>query len=450
MALRISRILHAGYVFECQDTQIAFDPIFENPFSRNCHAFPNVKFDTDQIQALRFSAVFISHYHDDHCSMESLNLLHRETPIYIFCLHDEMLSMIRELGFQNVRALQLDQAVVVGSFEVTPCRALDADVDSIFHIKAEGLNVLNVVDSWIDWETLEVLRKTSPWDMILWPFQTMREIEVLAPSRAEPASAQMPPEWIEQLKALNPKFIVPSSCQFVMEDWSWYNHAFFPISYQQFQSQIERALPSCRVIRLNPSVSVTLTANSVQPASSLEWIQPVGPQDFDYDYHPDLRPPSTAEIARQFPALTDAQLERVLNYCQFEIISKYHSVESAQDPYFQTTRNWRLLIYDHSGNATEFKYLLNADHLERVPEFTGPLSWLTEVSASKLYAALEEGESLTSMYLRINDAEFAPEIEKEISAADVVEDPLIRCLFSGVFGAYQRAQLRQIQSRNLG
>jgi len=71
-----------------------------------------------------------------------------------------------------------------------------------------------------------------------------------------------------------------------------------------------------------------------------------------------------------------------------------------------------------------------------------PVSWSTEVPIAKLYAALEEGESLTSMYVRINDRVFDSEIEKEIQAADVMEDPLIRCLFTGVFGAYQKAQLK--------
>lgn len=33
MNLQISRILHAGYLFEYGDQKIAFDPIFENPFS---------------------------------------------------------------------------------------------------------------------------------------------------------------------------------------------------------------------------------------------------------------------------------------------------------------------------------------------------------------------------------------------------------------------------------
>jgi putative membrane protein len=93
MTLKISRILHAGYVFECAGRRIVFDPIFENPFSRNCHAFPAVRFDLEQIRALPVDAVFISHFHDDHCSFESLDLhlfLHYD-------LHGPLVLML--LGF---------------------------------------------------------------------------------------------------------------------------------------------------------------------------------------------------------------------------------------------------------------------------------------------------------------------------------------------------------------
>lgn len=158
MPLKVSRILHAGYVFEHRGVLIAFDPIFENPFSENCHAFPAVSFDKEQISQLRLAAVFISHYHDDHFSIESLNLLDRRTPIYAYCVFDEMFTLIRELGFTEVYALTLNQPVVVGDISITPRRALDADVDSIFEISADGVNVLNVVDSWIDAETIDLLK----------------------------------------------------------------------------------------------------------------------------------------------------------------------------------------------------------------------------------------------------------------------------------------------------
>ena len=213
--LTVSRILHAGYVFECDGTRIAFDTIFENPFSRNCHAFPDLRFDHALIRRQRFDAVFISHFHDDHCSLESIDLLDRATPLYIYCLFDELFDMVRRLGFSQVHALRLNDPVKVGSFEVVPREAMDIDVDSMFQVKAAGLNVLNVVDSWIDDATLAQLVAEGPWDMVLWPFQTMRELEVLAPSRALAAPPELPEEWLVQLKALAPRYVVPSSCQFL-------------------------------------------------------------------------------------------------------------------------------------------------------------------------------------------------------------------------------------------
>ena len=112
--LQITRILHAGYIFEHENVRIAFDPIFENPFSRNCHAFPPVEFDYAEIRKQKFAAVFISHYHDDHCSFDSLDLLDRNTPIYIYCVFEEMLSMLIELRRQETGRQFLEQYLAAG------------------------------------------------------------------------------------------------------------------------------------------------------------------------------------------------------------------------------------------------------------------------------------------------------------------------------------------------
>lgn len=447
-ALTISRILHAGYVFACDGVRIAFDTIFENPFSRNCHAFPDVRFDTARIRRERFDAVFISHFHDDHCSLESLDLLDRATPIHIYCIFPALFDMVRALGFTHVRPLRLNEAVRVGPFEVTPREAMDADVDSMFQVRAAGMNVLNVVDSWIDDTTLAQLVAQGPWDMVLWPFQTMREIEVLAPSRSEPAPVTLPEEWIPQLQALAPRFIVPSSCQFEQEPWSWYNRAFFPVSYAQFTREVSGALPDAQVVRLDPSVSVRLDAAGLHPAPPLAWVIPVGDQNVDYLYEGHAAPPSTADIARRFAPLTAAQQARVLDYCATGLIAKYGEVEAAGD-YFDVPRVWRLSLYDHDGAATTFRYRLTPEGARRESDDAAALGWTTAIPAAKLYAALELGESLTSMYMRINDAVFDAATERDLLDADVVDDPLIRCLFSDTFGAYQAAQLRRLLARSL-
>jgi L-ascorbate metabolism protein UlaG (beta-lactamase superfamily) len=443
MPLHISRILHAGYVFECEGTRIAFDTIFENPFSRNCHAFPPVRFDHDKIRRLRFDAVFISHFHDDHCSLESLDLLDRATPLHIYCLFDELFDMVRALGFVDVHALAIDTPVRVGLMTVTPRIAMDPDVDSMFQVEAAGLKVLNVVDSWIDPDTLPALVAHGPWDMVLWPFQTMREIEVLSPSRAAPAPATLPEEWIDQLQALNPRYVVPSSCQFLQEDWSWYNHSFFPVSYRQFAEEIGAALPDARVLRLDPSVSVRLDRDGLTPAAPLDWVLPTGAQDVDYEYDPRAVPPPTGEIARRFPALSGEQAARVDEYCRSGLLVKYRAMELPEDSFFAQPRTWRLSVFDHAGAATQYHYRVHGDGI--APAAAGPLSWATEIPAAKLYAALAMGESLTSMYMRINDMRFDDATEADLADSELVDDPLIRCLFNDAFGAYQAAQLRRLK-----
>lgn len=433
--LTISRILHAGYIFKCNQTQIAFDPIFENPFSRNCYAFPNVEFDLSQIEKLHLDAVFISHYHDDHCSLESLNHLQRETPIYAYCIHEELFEMLREMGFKNVTPLRIDKAVQVGSIEVTPRRALDEDVDSLFQIKAAGLNILNVVDSWIDEDTLKVLAQESPWDMILWPFQTMREIEVIAPSPAANTPVEIPKEWLKQLQILNPKYIVPSSCQFIQESWSWYNHALFPITYKFFQEEIAKILPLTQVVRLNPSVSIDLDKNSLAFTSPLAWIKTVGDQNVDYNFQPELTPPPTHEIAQRFLALSAEQTQRVFKYCEKDLLEKYNSLPPNEEVYFQTPKLWQLSLFDHNGKGFHFYYSVEARNLKRLDQMNPSPDWSTEVAIARLYGALAHGESLTSMYMRIN----APPFE------DIVDDPLVASLFNGEFGSYQKAQLLRLQ-----
>jgi L-ascorbate metabolism protein UlaG (beta-lactamase superfamily) len=429
--IKISRILHAGYILECGQTKIAFDPIFENPFSVNCYAFPEIQFDLEAVHKLKFDAIFMSHYHDDHLSMESLNLLDRNTPIYIFSVFDDFIFLLKKLGFKKVHLVKLDLPISIGELTVTPLKALDEDVDSIYHIAADGINILNVVDSWIGPTTMEKLKKTS-WDLILWPFQTMREIEVIAPSVAGPASLELPPEWTDQVQALQPKAIIPSSCQFRFEAWSWYNQAFFPISYAQFEKEIAALLPESKVLRLNPGESLELDNTGTHRAERLSWIKPIGDQNVDYNFNPNAIPQPISEIAKKFAPLTEIQKTEIHKFCQDAIIQRYKALAPIDDSYFSEPRTWELVTYDHHGRPTSYQYKISDGHIELTKG--ADITWKTEISEAKLFAVLTEGESLTSIYIRLTPP---PE-------ADPLEDPLIRCLYEGIIGGYQKAQLKRL------
>lgn len=418
VAIQISRILHAGYLLKSNQTTLLFDPIFENPFSHNCYAYPSIEFDQEQIKKLTPDAVFISHHHDDHCSFVSLNLLDRKTPLYMYCIHDEIFVLLRELGFTNVTPLALDSTIKIKDFVVTTRRALDQDTDCLFHIENKGLNILNVVDSWIDDETLHILAKTS-WDLILWPFQTMREVEVLTPHDAQTPERSLPPEWLEQLKILKPKAIVPSSCQFIQEEWSWQREFYFPITYKRFTSEINNLLPQTKIVRLNPGVSIVLDQKNIYPTSPIEWICPRGPQDIDYTINNDLTIPSTQEIAKHFPKLTSKQTEIIYKFCEQDLPKKLQETGP---------EHWMLKVYNHIGEEKIFSYS------QEEP------TWVTSIPAYKLYSALIEGESLSSLYLRV---------ELKPKSADPLEDPLIVALYNGIFAGYQKAQLKRLTSSDI-
>jgi hypothetical protein len=276
----------------------------------------------------------------------------------------------------------------------------------------------------------------------------MREIEVLTPSRYRNVPAEIPQEWCLQLAKLNPKCIVPSSCQFQMEDWSWYNRAFFPISYFQFSQFVKEILPSSVVIRMDPSCSIELDNEGIKPSASLSWIQLLTDASVDYDFHADVSAPRTADIAKKFPPLNANEYKAVSHYCQSEILKKYQSLES-DELYFKKPRTWCLSVYDQNGQATDYFYKVHNDTLVILNGDGHEKEWQTEVPLYKLYGDLTNGESLTSMYVRINDIPFSSTIEDEIRDVDVLEDPLVRCLFTGEIGSFQKAQLKHLSGLTL-
>jgi L-ascorbate metabolism protein UlaG (beta-lactamase superfamily) len=445
MTFELARILHAGYVVRAGGATIALDPIFEVPFSVNAYPFPACRFDLDAVRALRLDAIFISHHHDDHLSLESLAHLDRATPVYLYALDETYHALVRALGFATVHALALDEPVTIERLTVTPRPALDVDVDAIFDLEADGLRVLDVGDAWIDPETLDKLAARAPWDVVLWPFQTMREVEVLSPSRAAPADRGLPLEWGPQLRALAPRVVVPSACQLTFEPWSWYRRAFFPISYRRFEAEVRALLPAADVVRLDPGRALVVDAHGHSAGAPLAWVTPDGPQDVDYTYAPPAPAPSTASIARHLPRPEPSAHARALRFCLEGLARRHAALPPIEDGYFASARRWRLVLFDADGAPWSFDYLVRPDTITALSvDDARPLAWQTELPLVKLVGALEDGETSTSMYLRINDRRFDDAVERALVDVDVHEDPLLRVLFAGRGAGYQRAQLARL------
>ena len=149
-----------------------------------------------------------------------------------------------------------------------------------------------------------------------------------------------------------------------------------------------------------------------------------------------MTPPPTAQIAQHFAALTPEQSALALEFCRTGLLEKYREMELPEESYFAAPCGWQLRVLDHTGRVEQFRYRIHADQIERDDSIATP-QWQTEIPLAKLYAGLALGESLTSMYVRISGAP---------ADADIVDDPLIRCLFNDAFAAYQAAQLKRLQA----
>jgi hypothetical protein len=345
--------------------------------------------------------------------------------------------LLRQLGFENVYSLELGNPIQIGTFKIKPLLALDADVDCIFHIQVEELNILHVVDAWIDPLTMHRLIFVKKWDLVLWPFQTMRELEVLSLTVGVPSDRKLPPEWIEQLKQLQPRYVVPSSCQFQFESWSWYNRAFFPISYRQFEEELQECLPHTKAIVLNPGKSILLDQSQLRVAEKISWIQPLGPQNVDYIYDPDSPAQTTAEIAGHLPFATNEQESRCIKFCELELVEKFNKLEFEQKESFIAPCCWQLKLWRKDGTSMHFNYLIQNGQIQTLEDQLDLVSWYTEFPMIKLWSALEEGEAMTSLYLRI----------KTEPSTDILQDPLILALYTNSIGSYQAAQLERINKR---
>jgi hypothetical protein len=264
----------------------------------------------------------------------------------------------------------------------------------------------------------------------------MREIEVLAPALAAPADRHPPAELMEQLQQLKPLAVVPGSCQFVQESWSWQRFVYFPISYAQFSADVKEKLPATEVVRMNPGESFLLSEEGLEKSGRLKWIRPVGEQNVDYFYDPATRPASTAEIAGHFPEITP---DAVLEFCRLALPERWQEVGTCEEPYFQKPLVWELRLYKKNGEFKTLFYKLDGNRISLLESAAAP-DWRTELPFFKLQEAVFNGESLSSLYLRINEG-LDPGLFRDV---DIMQDPLLRVLYAGKFAAYQKAQLKKI------
>jgi hypothetical protein len=119
-ALSLTFLGHQGWLFQCAESCVLFDPILGDSFGHSLgtdfRVFPARTIDISRLP--KIEAVFISHEHLDHFHLPSLSVLPRSTRIFLGplmprCVEDALTS----LGFVPVR-LDHFSTVVLAALEV--------------------------------------------------------------------------------------------------------------------------------------------------------------------------------------------------------------------------------------------------------------------------------------------------------------------------------------------
>ena len=161
----------------------------------------------------------------------------------------------------------------------------------------------------------------------------------------------------------------------------------------------------------------------------------------------------TAQIAKNLPKISLDEKKQIDNFCKEQIPLKFEKNldASAEDSFWKgESKKWKLIVYSELAKQKSYFYKIEDGKIfsiDYIHDFE--LDWLTEITEYKLYSALNNGESLTSLYIRINDIKLNDKAEINLQDIDLLEDPLLQCLYNEDIAQYQRRQLIQIrESKN--
>lgn len=449
MSLICHRLFHAGYQIKSAEALILIDPLLESQFSVNVESFPLITFDLDQIKLLSIDAIFISHIHDDHLSLTSLNQLNRQISIYLYSpIHSRIFSLIKSLGFINVFPLEVFTSYEVKDIKVQIWPALENDIDCVLSIHSCDTHILNVVDAWLPSGILPQLQRYN-WDLVLWPFQYMRELNVLSPDRFKQCIQSILPEHVEQLTKLQMSYLVMSSCQIKMQGDSWLNQHYFSLSYRQFMDQLQPLLSKTKIIKLNPGQGIGgFGTAEVGSRVALNYLSLLTPDaESEYFFNPLLVAPSLATLSPGMGQLSIAEKLFLQNFIKYALSNLLNLLKWDAESLFMAEQfTWQLITYDQRGNATSYYFIRarNEFYLSSSPPTS--VDWVTEIAETRGYQALTKGYPLTCLNLQIARAPLSKRGEAYLQEAyQLMEDPLIKVLYTANplrFFDFQYAQIR--------
>lgn len=256
--VQFTKLPHAGMLVEDSSTGLMFDPILGEKTVQSTYLVTPAVVTTPELAAtVRIDAVFISHEHEDHFNIESLDLLSRELTIY-FPEGAVLLGLIlRKLGFKHIAPLRLGQAIRVGHFTVTPTPSRVPFPEVGFIVTKGSVSIWNLVDTLPDQQQLQELLDGHGRPTLLLPYhQPTQELKVANAQIIERFPKQELAKHVARVVQLRPRWVLPSSYDLFNYQSPWLNSYLAPITRQEFIAEVRRLRPEVQGLELEVGSSI--------------------------------------------------------------------------------------------------------------------------------------------------------------------------------------------------
>lgn len=282
--MRIGKIGHATLVIQTRELTCLTDPVLVPTFAGGINRlWPRMKIETAAL-ARAVDAVIISHFHTDHFSVRSLDLLERDTQMFFPAEDAQIRDALTRLGFERLHGVDAE-SFELGDLTYTPTFSQVSFPERGMLFQQGRQSVWNMVDTILAEGTIgEVRDLVGQVDVALAPYQPLFQSfhDVVHP--VSPLDRQLYASFVQNVVKTAPRCVVPSSCGFSYLA-EGLDRAAFPMTEAGFLADVARLAPTTRGLCLPAGATLDVRDLKVRPAS-VPWARPLKHARTDYDWRP--------------------------------------------------------------------------------------------------------------------------------------------------------------------
>ncbi len=401
--MQTTLIGHACLLIQSRDTTILTDPVWFDYLWEEINVLcPSIVLEKNKIPPV--DVLNLSHRHQDHFDVRTLAYLLQDNGVLkpdvtILAPDDDLLlEVIRELGFKNIKVVANFETIKIRDVEITPTPSGNQESTAQDTFPEHGLLVndgevtlWNQVDSLVNPDTIERINQMyGGVDLAHGRFVPLLEGNF---SYNKPFNLPFNEycTFLNMVKALKPRFIVPGSAAFRYRDeFSFLNRYSFPTTQDQYLRDLQAFCPEVPAGKFNPGDVAHISKNEVRIENQSSPFVRVLEDDSDKVIFKPVMEVAPLRTRTDDPKKHEEEMVRVRDFIEnrlLEIILKSELLEAWQ--------HWKV-VYQLEVFGQEGSEIWSIDFEETPPRVQnsclGKINLYEGISASEL-DALTQGKT---------------------------------------------------------